>query len=95
VLQNVGVTADEFTLQLSRPGVPRGRVRVAFRNAGEDPHDLPVREEAALASVLSFPALPPAGEARQAASLPAGRYLLWCSLEGHADLGMRTTLQVW
>ncbi len=98
-LANVGVTADElsptqFTLQLSRPSVPAGRVRIELRNAGEDPHNLRVRREGGLLPLLSFADLMPDGLERQTTTLAHGRYVLWCALDGHEALGMHTTLEV-
>ena len=93
--RNVSVTASEFSFLLSRPVVDHGRVGVQLRNAGEDPHNLQVaREESPLAVLLGFPTLLPDENDRRFEELAPGRYVLWCSLEGHEALGMSTTLDV-
>ena len=93
--RNVSVTAREFSLQLSRPVVDHGRVGVQLRNAGEDPHNLQIAPEASLLDlVFSFPALSSQDTDRRFEDLAPGRYVLWCSLEGHEALGMQTTLDV-
>jgi hypothetical protein len=93
--RNVSVTAKEFSLLLSRPVVDHGRVGIQLRNAGEDPHNLQIaREDSPLAVLLGFPTLPPDENDRRFEDLTPGRYVLWCSLEGHQALGMSTTLDV-
>ena len=44
--------------------------------------------------LLSFADLLPDGLERQSTTLTPGRYVLWCALDGHEALGMRTTLDV-
>jgi hypothetical protein len=93
--RNVSVTAKEFSLLLSRPVVDHGRVGIQLRNAGEDPHNLQIaREDTPLAVLLGFPTLAPGENDRRFEDLAPGRYVLWCSLEGHEALGMHTTLDV-
>ncbi len=68
---------------------------IQLRNAGEDPHNLQIaREESPLAVLLGFPTLLPDENDRRFEDLAPGRYVLWCSLEGHEALGMSTTLDV-
>jgi hypothetical protein len=91
----VSVTTREFSLQLSRPVVDHGRVGVQLRNAGEDPHNLQIAPEASpLDLAFSFPTLASQETDRRFEDLAPGRYVLWCSLEGHEALGMHTTLDV-
>jgi hypothetical protein len=91
----VSVTAREFSLQLSRPVVDHGRVGVQLLNRGEDPHNLQIAPEDSLLGVLlSFPTLGSLESDRRYEDLAPGRYVLWCSLEGHEALGMHTTLDV-
>ncbi len=93
--RNVSVTAKEFSLLLSRPVVDHGRVGIQLRNAGEDPHNLQIaREDSPLGVLLGFPTLSPDENDRRFEDLAPGRYVLWCSLEGHQALGMETTLDV-
>ena len=82
------VTAREFSLTLSRPSVPAGPALVELVNRGEDPHDLRVGAAGAIPETLSGER----GTVR--ATLAAGTYELFCSLPGHAALGMKATLTV-
>lgn len=93
-LANVGVTAKEFSLELSRPAVAAGPVRFSVRNGGEDPHDLRVRPEGLPTALLSFSTLLSGETDRATTVLSPGTYVLWCSLEGHEALGMHSTLKV-
>ena len=90
----VSVTATEYRLALSRPLVGRGRVTVELRNKGEDPHDLVVTREGGDIPVLQFPETDPEVYTASAVDLATGRYRLFCSLPGHADLGMTASLRV-
>jgi plastocyanin len=85
---NLGVTAREFSLVLSRRSVPAGPVRVQLVNRGEDPHDL------AIAGALAIPQVGPGLTATGTTALAPGTYALVCTLEGHAEAGMRATLTV-
>ena len=90
----MSVAAREFSYTLSRPVVATGEVTFELRNAGEDPHNMVVSPEGSHDALTSFPDLDPAGVATQELTLPAGRYYLWCSLEGHEAAGMHATLRV-
>ena len=73
---------------------PTGRVRFNVRNFGEDGHDLAVRNRRD--RVLGhLPELRPDETARLTVRLRRpGRYVVFCSLEGHEAKGMRATLRV-
>jgi hypothetical protein len=89
------VAAREWSLTLSRPAVATGAVTVELRNLGEDPHNLVVSpDDGTHVPLATFSETDPGALERRALTLSAGRYLLWCSLEGHEALGMRTTLRV-
>jgi hypothetical protein len=90
----VSVAAREFSLTLSRPYVGAGNVRIELRNVGEDPHNLVVSPEASHSPLATFSELDPGLYERRTVALAAGRYQLWCSLEGHEALGMSVTLRV-
>ncbi len=87
------VTAREFSLALSRPKVDAGPAIIQLYNYGEDPHDLKLQRvgsnrEYALGEV-------PSGETGRL-DLKLRRkstYRLWCSIPGHAELGMTATLR--
>jgi hypothetical protein len=90
----VSVAAREFSLTLSRPLVGAGAVTVELRNSGEDPHNLVVSPEGTHSPLASFSEIDPGTYERRSVPLAPGRYELWCSLEFHEGLGMRTTLRV-
>ena len=90
----VAVTATEWRLALSRPLVGAGLVTVELRNKGEDPHDLVVAPEGGGPPVHHFPETEPNTFPAAGMQLAAGRYTLFCSLPGHAELGMTATLRV-
>ncbi|HEY1277112.1 MAG TPA: hypothetical protein VGF25_19550 [Thermoleophilaceae bacterium] len=90
----VSVASREYSLTLSRPVVAAGEVAVELRNPGEDPHDLVISpDDGSHAPLAGFGETASGGMLRKTVPLPAGRYLLWCSLEGHEALGMRAVLR--
>jgi uncharacterized cupredoxin-like copper-binding protein len=89
------VSAREWSLTLSRPVVGAGNVTVELRNVGEDPHDLVLSpDDGTHTRLAGFSETGPGQLAKLKLPLPAGRYLLWCSLAGHEALGMKATLRV-
>jgi hypothetical protein len=89
----LSVSAREWSLTLSRPVVGAGNVTVELRNVGEDPHDLVLSpDDGSHTPLASFSETGPGQLTKLKLPLPAGRYLLWCSLPGHEALGMRTKL---
>jgi len=91
----VSVAAREWSLTLSRPLVGAGSVTVELQNAGEDPHNLIVSpDDDSHDPLAAWPELLPGENARRSVTLSTGRYLLWCSLEGHEASGMSVRLRV-
>jgi hypothetical protein len=89
----VGVGEREWRIALYRSHVPVGRVRFNVRNFGEDDHDLAVRNRHGKLVGVS-PEIDPGATARLAVRLRRpGRYVVFCSLEGHEALGMRAVLR--
>ncbi len=90
---SVGVGEREWRVSLYRSRVPVGRVRLNVRNFGEDGHDLSVRTRAG--RVLgTLPELRPGKTGSLTLRLrKPGRYVVFCSLEGHEELGMRARLR--
>ncbi len=92
------VTATEFRLSLSRPVLQRGRAIVELANRGQDGHDLVVRRlspsghETGVVRRLAEVRAGGLGTLRT--RLPAGRYVLFCSLPGHRAAGMHARLRV-
>lgn len=87
------VTAREYSLALSRPKVAAGPAIVQLYDYGEDPHDLKLQRDGSN-RVFSVGEVAPGETGRLDLKLRRGsRYQLWCSLEGHAALGMTATLK--
>jgi hypothetical protein len=89
----VGVGEREWRVTLYRSEVPIGRVRFNVRNFGEDGHDLAVRNSRG--RVLgTLRELRPGETDRLTVRLRrAGRYVVFCSLTGHEERGMRARLR--
>jgi hypothetical protein len=87
------VQADEYSLVLSRQTLVRGPTLIQLVNRGEDPHDLRLKRIGG-SRVVSLRETPSGGLLERQVRLVTGRYRLWCSLPGHAALGMRAQLRV-
>lgn len=87
------VFAREYALRLSRRTVPAGRLVVQMRNDGEDAHDLALRTPAGRL-VGRMPEVRPATVGMLRVRLRPGRYVMWCTLPGHEDMGMRASFRV-
>ena len=85
--RRTAVDLDEFYVRPARRTLGSGAVELNVTNFGEDPHDLTIDGHA---QVL----LAPGESAQLALTLAAGSYRLYCSLEGHEQLGMTTQLLV-
>jgi hypothetical protein len=90
----VQVTADEFTLTLSRASIRRGPAVVELLNLGEDDHDLALRRQAKGARTFRIAIVAPGGLGEVDARLVPGRYRLWCTIADHRARGMHATLVV-
>ena len=90
----LGVAASEFHFALTRTTVGAGAVTIQLRNSGEDGHDLHVAalDGTPIAAWDELPAEAPA--VTKTVTLAPGSYRLYCSLPGHAELGMDTRLNV-
>ena len=68
---------------------------IELRNVGEDPHNLVVSpDDGSHTPLAGWAETDPGGVLRQSVTLGAGRYLLFCSLEGHEAAGMSVRLRV-
>jgi uncharacterized cupredoxin-like copper-binding protein len=90
---SLGVQSSEFHLVLSRPSVKAGVVEIELQNVGEDPHDLRVRRVSGT-HTFSIPMTAPGKRRSIVIRMRPGRYLLWCSVADHRQLGMQTSLRV-
>ena len=89
----VQVTADEFRYALSRPAIRSGPAIVELVNFGEDEHDVRLRR-AGGTRTYRIGVVRPGGVGRLETRLPAGRFVLWCSLADHRSRGMTARLTV-
>jgi plastocyanin len=91
----MSVTAREWSLSTSRPVLAAGAQTIELRNWGEDPHNLVISpDDGSHSPLVSWGSQDPGAHELKDTALAAGRYLLWCSLEGHEAAGMATTVQV-
>lgn len=89
----VQVSAAEFGLTLSRPSMRRGVAIVELVNFGEDDHDLALRR-AGGRRTYRIGLVRPGRTGELETRLPAGRYVLWCTLTDHRARGMHATLRI-
>jgi plastocyanin len=88
------VTADEWSLALSRTKITPGDSIVELYNRGEDAHDVRIKR-AGRAAFVPIPETGSEDSNRIQTRFKAGkRYVLWCSLDGHRELGMEAELRV-
>jgi plastocyanin len=88
------VTADEWSLALSRTKIAPGESIVELYNRGEDAHDVRIKR-AGRSSYVPIPETGSEQSSRIRTRFKAGkRYVLWCSLDGHRALGMEAKLAV-
>jgi uncharacterized cupredoxin-like copper-binding protein len=91
----VQVRAGEFFLQLSKPEVHAGNVRVEFNNrTAEDPHDLHLFREDGTGASYAFGELRSGEVEARTLPLTAGTWRLLCALPEHAARGMTVKLRV-
>ena len=88
------VSADEFSLALSRTSLKSGPAIVELVNYGEDDHDLALRRVARGAKTYRIGIVLPGKTGDLEARLRPGSYRLWCTLAGHRARGMAATLRV-
>ena len=87
------VSADEFSLALSRGSIRKGTAIVELVNYGEDDHDLALRRVGGTRT-YRIGVVEPGQTGLLEARLLAGRFALWCTLADHKSRGMRATLRV-
>ena len=91
----IQVLSGEFFLQLSKPEVHAGSVRVEFNNrTAEDPHDLHLFRTDGTGANYAFGELQPGEVEGKTLKLNAGSWRLLCALPEHAELGMSAKLRV-
>ncbi|MFL5782262.1 MAG: hypothetical protein ACJ760_13190 [Thermoleophilaceae bacterium] len=93
-LGRLQVVAREFSFTLSRQSVTAGTVAIELDNHGEDPHDLRVERADDLLSGFNFTLTKPGEVTSRKLDLGPGTWKLYCTLDGHAALGMSATVTV-
>jgi plastocyanin len=88
------ITAREFSLTLSRPEVPSGKLILEFVDGGQDEHNLHIRPSAGGPDVGAFPNTLPGQHLDITFSLAPGTYTLYCSIPAHEELGMKASFTV-
>jgi hypothetical protein len=89
----VQVSADEFSLALSRASIRGGPAIVELVNYGEDDHDLVLRRVGGTRT-YRIGIVHPSKTAKLEARLRPGLFRLWCTLADHRGRGMSATLRV-
>jgi uncharacterized cupredoxin-like copper-binding protein len=87
VATTVKVTAKDYSFVLSSKTVRHGRITFAIKNAGNSLHDFTIAGR-------SSKTIGPGGATRLTVTLKPGRYLYRCSVDSHAELGMKGVLRV-
>jgi hypothetical protein len=87
------VSADEFSLALSRSSIHHGPAIIELVNFGEDDHDLALRRVGGTRT-YRIGVVHPGARAELDARLRPGRFTLWCTLAGHRGRGMHAVLRV-
>lgn len=90
----LGVRSYEFRFTLSRTSTIAGDTIVELNNLGEDPHDLNIARVDGSGETIAFDQTPSLSLSTERFATEPGEYRLWCSLPGHAALGMEATLNV-
>ena len=93
-LSRLQVVAREFNFTLSRQSVAAGPVAIELNNHGEDPHDLRVERAEGALSGFDFTLTKPGEISTRKLDLGPGTWKLYCTLDGHAALGMSATFTV-
>ncbi len=87
------VTETEYKLTLSRRQLAAGTTTIVAVNKGKLAHSLSISGPG-LKKRLFSGTIAPGSSRTTTVKLKAGSYTLWCPVDGHAGLGMKTTLKV-
>jgi plastocyanin len=100
----VGITADDhttpYTYRPSHSSVKAGELTVQLINKGEDEHNMDMEKVGPGNSPEGPIVVAVSAAASKGASTPTtvdvepGTYRMWCTLPGHAEKGMETTITV-
>ena len=92
----IAVELAEWTLGFEEMEAEAGKIEFYVVNEGRMPHNfrLDWTDERGEQYGVETPVLQPGQEYRLIVTLGTGTYELWCSIPGHAELGMAATLLV-
>jgi uncharacterized cupredoxin-like copper-binding protein len=85
----VAVTETEFKIMLASTTFKAGQITFQVKNVGKIPHDLAVKQTGDKTKLIQ-----PGGSAELTVTLKPGKYELYCSVDGHATLGMKQNVTV-
>jgi uncharacterized cupredoxin-like copper-binding protein len=83
----VSVVAKDYSFTLSRHSVPAGRVTLDIRNEGRTRHDFEIDRH-------TSKIIGPGQTTTLTVTLKRGRYPYKCTVDSHAELGMKGVLRV-
>lgn len=89
----IRLVAEEFRFTPKEVTIPTGDIAFAVINRGEIEHNLAVDDPGGR-RVIQIAIIEPGETKSISVSLPAGTYVIYCTLPGHRDAGMAATLRV-
>jgi hypothetical protein len=89
----IKVTEREYRISLSSSAAKAGSVTFVIHNAGKITHKLDVAG-GGLTKIAATPGIAPGATRKLTVTLSGGKVSLWCSVPGHAALGMKTSLKI-
>jgi uncharacterized cupredoxin-like copper-binding protein len=93
---NLTIQVQEKDFQIILPALkklPPANYTFVVKNVGQSPHDLTI-EGGTLTHQVKTPTIKPGGQATLKVALATGAYTLYCSIDGHRQLGMVAKLGV-
>ncbi len=85
-------TEQDFSISLSEDHLKAGSYTITVVNSGSTTHDLAVEEDGTTKATSDTVA--PGAKTTLTVDLDAGKYVFYCSIDGHRAMGMEKTVQV-
>lgn len=89
----VDVSEKEYSISVASSTVAPGKVTFVVKNEGQAEHNLVVTDPQGNPAGGTA-TIPAGGTAKLTVTLKAGKYDLFCSIDGHRKLGMSTSISV-
>lgn len=86
------VVEEDYSITPSKSSLPPGAYTFQINNEGKTAHNLTVAGPGV--SAAASPEIAPGQSGQLTVTLMKGSYELWCSIDGHKDLGMDIHLAV-